>query len=177
MHKIFSGGLIVPYLLLFYIFYILFGKIEPIYIKADCLCDPARNYPIDMRAAKKGGFFDTAYVVNEAKNCYSVPGYFRSFFPLDMLFPLVYTFLMLSMISFSENIWVNKFLWIRAVLIWAIWIGMGLDYGEDFSFAGYLTNHAHGLAVLTSWFTTFKTCLLVFNGVSSITLLLWRWLK
>ncbi len=54
---------------------------------------------------------------------------------------------MLSMVSFSETIWVNKFLWIRAVLITTIWIGMGLDYGEDFSFAGYLTTHAHGLAV------------------------------
>jgi hypothetical protein len=168
MRKLYSGKLIVPYGVLVILFAMLFNYIEPVYLKGNCLADPATNYPIDEHVYKTWCFFDAGYVRTEGLTCYDVSGYFRSFFPLDIVFPVVYSLLMLSIVE----LWAVK--WSRKILIFSIIAGALADYLEDFSFALFLKTHANAFAGLTAFFTTLKTCLLIFNGICCIEILL-RW--
>jgi len=169
IRKASAGRWMVPYLLLFVAFPLVFNYIEKYYIKSECRCDDKKNYPIDMNLVNTGHFFDATYVSSAAHNCYDKAGYFRTFFPLDMIFPLVYSLLMFSMINLAQ--WPRSRQWLPAT----IRLGALFDYGEDFSFAWYLHHtDVDGYAVATGIFTTLKTCLLFFNMLTCL-YVLWRW--
>ena len=169
MQKLYSRKLIVLYGALVYLFARWFDAIEVIYLKRSCLSNPDTNYPIDSHVWIKRCFFDAGYVRKEALDCYDVPGYFRSFFPLDMAFPIVYSLLMLSILDLWEKTWGKK------VLVLSIIVAALTDYLEDFCFAIFLKTNANIFAWLTAFFTTVKTCLLVINGICCILILL-RWM-
>ena len=168
IHKLSAGKWMVPYLLLVIVFSQVFNHIEKYYIKPECRCDSSKNYPIDVNLINTGHFFDATYVRSAAHNCYDKRGYFRTFFPLDMIFPIVYSLLMFSMINLAQ--WHRNRQWLPTT----IRLGALFDYAEDFSFARYLHTDMDGYAVATGIFTTLKTCLLIFNALTCL-YVLWRW--
>lgn len=167
--KITRGKFVLLYLPLFLICQALFYSIGDEYITRGCQVDGKPCHAIDVDFRDSHTPFHYRYVEKAAHQCYIKSGYFRTFFPLDMLFPLVYSLLVASIIN------LNNIRRGRRILIAAIVIGALLDYGEDFSFAIYLNTDAEPLAHLTSIFTTFKTFFFVFNLLLGSVLLLW-WL-
>lgn len=163
-----AGRFMVGYLILVLAFSQCFAHIDKKYIKHDCICDSSRNYPIDVNLIKTGHFFDASYVRRAVRDCYNVPGYFHTFFPLDLVFPIAYSLLMFSMLNLSKPARG------RILLANSIRAGAAFDYCEDLSFARYLCTHVDGYAVATGIFTTVKTCLLLLNMLACL-YLLWRW--
>jgi hypothetical protein len=86
-----------------------------------------------------------------------------------MLFPIVYTLLMLSVVNLTR-----PGPRLRKILIIAILLGAALDYLEDFSFALYLTTHVDFFAVATAFFTSLKRILFPLNLLAAL-LLFWKW--
>jgi hypothetical protein len=158
---------ILPLLLAFVVFFAAFRFLLPrFYLKRDAPC----KGPIDTRAFDTRRPSTAEFVMFAAANCYKVRGYFLSFFPVDLLFIVVYTWLFFALRSLltSQSL--------IAILGASIIIGALADLGEDFSFAGYLLWKQPPLASATAMFTTVKTVVYILNLLWALVVLLFVWL-
>ncbi|MBS1663623.1 MAG: hypothetical protein JST68_21450 [Bacteroidetes bacterium] len=164
MKKLTSPRLIVPYILLVVVFRFIFHGIGHLYLKSSCWDDPLCSHPIDTQLLDGGScrWFCWQYVQDAAHLYYNKAGYFRSFFLVDLVYPIVYTLTMLSIVRFC---WNGRY---KKIMVAAIWIGMGLDYTENFSFATYLCTDISWLPYLTAFATTVKTIFFISNALVSI---------
>ena len=153
MNKLIAEKYIIPYLVLFLLFRFIFGKIEPYYIKNAA----ASPHPADVHAWKNHFRIDKQYVMTAKYSGYNHRRYFLSFFPLDLVFPVLYTLLFMSCLQVCALPQLYKVL---AVVIIA---GAVLDYLEDLSFATYLLGAGDGIATVVSYFTTIKTAFFITN--------------
>lgn len=151
-------------LLAFALFYATFHWLLPRYYLN---CPDAQ--PIDTRTAETGHPSCASFVIEDAR-CYNIPGYFYSFFPVDLAFIVVYTWLFFALRSLLTRRWL---LWILGASIVA---GALMDIGEDFSFAGYLLWKRPPLASATAVFTTVKTVFFILNLLWGLVVLLFIWL-
>jgi hypothetical protein len=105
-------------------------------------------------------FYDSEFIENrtlfEGTNR-DMARYFLSFFPLDLVFPALYTLLFMSCLQVCTNPQLYK------VLSVVIITGAVLDYLEDLSFATYLLGAGDGIATIVSYFTTLKTAFFITN--------------
>lgn len=85
---------------------------------------------------------------------------------MDLVFIPAYSFLMICIVSLSDNrIW-------GRVLLCTIILGALFDYLEDFSFARYLIIYNDHLPYVTACSTTLKCRLLAFNGIACLWMLI-----
>ena len=141
------------YIMLFVIFRTLFSLITPYYLYAG----GPTPVPIDAHATSLKYFFDAGYVQQAKDTGYNHAGYFKFFIPLDLIFPLIYTSLFLSLLQLYKK---QK---IYAILKWLIIAGCAFDYSENISFSMFLLLKGTALAPVVAFFTTVKTCLFVMN--------------
>lgn len=164
MHKLTLLRPFFGYVILFVICRVLFSILTGYYIQPECMNDPNHNYPIDVRVLETHKFSDADWVGEMGRKCYNADGYFRTFFPLDMVFPIVYTLLMLTCVQLVQPPR-------RTVFLTAIYAGALFDYLEDFSFALFLKTHADWLTSSTALFTTLKSILFPLNLLTALVLL------
>ena len=167
MKKLIAPVMVIPYMLLFAACRTIFDRIEPLYLKASCLLSPATDHPIDVQVMAAHKFFDADYVRIEGRDCYNVSGYFHTFFPLDMLFPVTYTLLFLSCLRLCT--WGRS----RPIFMFIIFAGMAFDYLEDFGFALFLTTDKEIFTWSTAFFTTLKSFCFAFNLLCTLVWCLW----
>ena len=163
MHKLAALRNFFLYLILFVICRVLFSMITGYYIRPECMNDPNHNYPIDVRVLETHAASDPGWVKEMGTGCYDAAGYFRTFFPLDMVFPIVYTLLMLTCVHLVQPPR-------KTIFLTAIFAGAIFDYLEDFSFALFLKTHMDWLASSTAIFTTLKSILFPLNMVTALIL-------
>lgn len=156
MKKIATKRAILPFFLLFMMFYYTFEYVKIYYLNPKSTI----KSPIDSKA-----FFNVDFVREAKATGYNIPQYFQTFFIVDLIFPLVYTILMLSINSLVRD--QKKYHWLRKL----IWAGMIADYLENFTFAFYLKSSGDGLAIVVATFTTIKTILFVVNMIISLLIL------
>jgi hypothetical protein len=119
-------------------------------------------HPIDSHVLESFKLFDTVYVQNAAQLGYNKANYFKLFFPVDLIFPIVYTLLFLSiLLQFKGKIFYK---WASGLII----AGCLLDYGENFSFAFYLISNYHPLSFIVAFFTTTKSIVFAINSLFAI---------
>ena len=164
MHKLSLLRPFFLYVTLFVICRVLFSIMVGNYIRPECMNDPDHNYPIDVRVQVTHKFSDAGWVKEMGTGCYNAGGYFRTFFLLDMVFPIVYTLLMLTGVQLVQPPR-------KTVFLVAIFAGALFDYLEDFSFALFLKTHADWLASSTALFTTLKSILFPLNLLTAFVLL------
>jgi hypothetical protein len=154
-------------LLAYFVLFAAFNFLLPdFYFKTGSPCQS----PIDARAWHNKGPADAEYVTFAADHCYNVRGYFMSFFPADLLFIVVYTWLFFALRALLTR------RWLMGLLGASILIGALMDLGEDFSFAVYLLWRQPPLASATAAFTTVKTVFFILNHLWAIVVLLFIWL-
>lgn len=166
MNKLIAKKYILPYTALFLLFRFIFDKIEPFYIK-NAVASP---HPIDVHAWKVKFRIDKQYVIDAKNYGYNHLHYFLSFFPLDLVFPVLYTLLFMSCLQVCTNPKLYKAL---AVVIIA---GAVLDYLEDLSFGAYLLGAGDSIAIVVSYFTAIKTAFFITNIFLALMWIL-VWLK
>jgi hypothetical protein len=166
MNNLIAIKYILPYIALFLLFRFIFGKIEPFYIK-NAVASP---HPIDVHAWKVKFRIDKQYVMDANHYGYDHRRYFLSFFPLDLVFPILYTLLFMSCLQVCTNPQLYK------VLTVVIIAGAVFDYLEDLSFATYLLGAGDGIATVVSFFTTIKTAFFIANIFMALMWIL-VWLK
>lgn len=114
-------------------------------------------HPIDVHILECFKFFDANYVQNAVQSGYNKVNYFKLFFPLDLVFPIIYTLLFFSILSqFKGKIFYK---WASGLII----TGCLLDYGENFSFAFYLISNFNPLSFIVAFFTSVKSIVFAFN--------------
>ena len=146
------------YICLFIVFRTVFVLIMPLYIK-----DPnVMKGPIDARVAECK-FFDASYVEQAKKpDGYNAAGYYEVYLPLDLVFPILYTLMFLSILTIYKN---DRFYIYRNQSIYKslrclVFAAMIFDYLENFSFCYYLGSPAE-ISSLIAFFTTIKTFLFI----------------
>ena len=152
--------LVLLLLSLIMLFKTVFSLIVPYYIKQGS----ETKAPIDTRVQQLE-FFDDEYV-KQAKIDYDATQYFKLFFQLDLVFPVVYSILFLTILSVFKNkeFWIYKNEKRYYTLRWLIIAGMAFDYLENFTFLLYLKS-TFDLAWIVAFFTTIKTVLFAANAV------------
>ena len=161
---------VLLYVCAFIAFRTLFTLIIPHYINETS----GMTGPIDARAADCKCLYDPAYVELAKTTGYNHSTYYSIYFPLDLVFPIVYSSMFLALI----NMYVTgkKFRWLRYLVI----AGCVFDYLENFSFAAYLDAVGNGLAGVVALFTGIKSVLFVLNllvfliGLAIVFVLLFR---
>ena len=166
MNKLIAKKYIFPYIALFLLFRFIFGEIDSYYIKNTV----ASPHPIDVHAWVVKFKIDKQYVMDANHYGYDHQRYFTSFFPLDLVFPVVYTLLFMSCLQVCTSRLLYR------VLAIVIIMGAVFDYLEDLSFATYLLGAGDGIATVVSYFTTIKTALIIANGFIALCWIL-VWLK
>lgn len=135
---------------LFGLFYIVFSLTTPHYIK-----DPANNGPIDSRV-QECKFFDGKYVYDAKHTIYNAQEYFKLFLPLDLVFPVFYTIMFLTILAVFKGKPIYK------PARYLVFAGMIFDYLENISFSLYLKSSIE-ISSLVAFFTTIKTFLVAIN--------------
>ncbi|AEV99473.1 hypothetical protein A4D02_26905 [Niastella koreensis] len=166
MNKLIAKKYIIPYIALFLLFRFIFGEIESYYIK-NAVVSP---HPIDVHSWEAKFKIDKQYVMDAKHFGYDHQRYFTSFFPLDLVFPVVYTLLFMSCLQVCTHLKLYRILAVVIVM------GAIFDYLEDLSFATYLLGAGDGIATVVSYFTTIKTILLIANIFMALIWIL-VWLK
>lgn len=165
MYKLVSAKNIFPCLVTAIVFYFLFEATTGYFIK-DPLTTP---HAIGAHDMKTGKFFDNAFILKAKWQGYDHERFFRSWFLLDLVFPLVYSVLFFCCAVFYRN---SKTLNERQAtkrnlfyryLGYCIIAGACMDYGENFSFAFFLLSSNDNLAVAVAFFTAFKSMLYSIN--------------
>lgn len=149
---------ILLYLAIFFIFRFTFSKITSYYINPNA----ADAYPIDVRVIEglkqhRNYCFDAAFVEYAKQTTYNISRYYRSFLPLDLVFPFFYSLLFLSCLSYCKHAAPKTLLTVLIVM------GAVADWLEDSSFALFLHNAGNGLSSFVAFFTTIKTFLIIVN--------------
>jgi hypothetical protein len=156
--KLIAPKLFLPYLLLFLIAKYTFGIITGHILK----CPDITPHPIDVHVLECFKFFDYQYVQNARQFGYNHANYFKFFFPLDLVFPIIYSLLFLSIVQQLQK----KTYFKTAVVL--IFTGCFLDYGENFSFAAYLMYNFNPLGFVVAFFTSLKSIVFAVNCVFAI---------
>lgn len=145
------------YICLFILFRTVFVLIIPLYIK-----DPSvMKGPIDARVADCK-FFDATYVQQAKYGGYIFKEYFEVYLPLDLVFPILYTLMFLTILAIykNEKFYIYKNRKLYNSLRYLVFAGMIFDYLENFSFSLYLGSSAE-ISSLVAFFTTIKTFLFI----------------
>ena len=122
---------------------------------------------IDVHVQKTGikGLFDPKYVQRAALK-YNREEYKRTFLPLDTIFPLAYSFFLISIgYKFRRRVW---FRFVAGLVV----LGALFDYGENLSFLAYLYNPSYTRARTVAFCTSLKSVLLLLNIVTALILLI-----
>ena len=154
--------------ILFMAAYLLFEYIQPRYFRPsgavshiiDSHLMPEKNRDTSCKAYG-ARFFDASYV-RDALGAYDRKGYLKNFFPLDLVFPFVYGFLFLTLVSGWKK---ARFYRLMIVIVAAC---MFFDISENFSFAWFLFHPDTGLNELVAICTTVKSILFFLSFVFSI---------
>ena len=142
------------YTCLFLLFRTVFILLIPYYINVSS----GMKGPIDARVFDLK-FFDEAYV-RLAKNGGYIPAqYYNLYFPLDLVFPVIYTSMFLTALQLYKN---RKF---YKQLRYVVFAGMIFDYLENISFAMYLRSSSLEFSSLVAFFTTIKSILFAVNFI------------
>ena len=144
---------IIPYLIIFFLFRFIFQRINGYYIKNPTVTP----HPIDVDAFENRRYASRQYIITAKKNGYDHQRYYRSFLPLDLIFPLFYSLLFLSCLLYC-----NQPGW-KAFFTILIIAGACLDWLEDLSFAVLLASAKDGPAGAVAFFTTAKTIVFILN--------------
>jgi hypothetical protein len=126
-------------------------------------------YSIDEYVLWTGNFFKPAYVIAAKSSGYDYARYYLYFFMADMIFPLIYTCMFLSIISGIKK---------NAVYVLFLITILGaciFDYLEDFSFAVFISTRGDELAPAVAFFTTIKSFLYLANVMICAGCLLYYW--
>jgi hypothetical protein len=157
MNRVISEKYILQYLAISVAFYFLFEGVSSYYI-ANQLISP---HPIDSHLLYSLRFFDSQYVVLAKNGGYNIPNFFKSFFVIDLIFPLVYTLLFLSIAQLTK---LSRY---YEILFYLILIGILLDYTENLSFAVFLKLNGDRFAAVIAFFTTLKSIVFSLNLIAS----------
>ena len=170
MAKLVSQKLIVVYLILFTAFKYIFSLINPLY-----LVNLAKTpHAIDIHPWACKVLFDKDYIIDAKHLGYDHSMYYRTFLPLDLVFPLIYTLLFLSILQAIKKPVVYKCLFIL------ILAGGLFDYLEDLSFSWFLTMPNDTWAAAVAFFSSLKTVLFIFNLLTAAAILaytIFKWVK
>jgi hypothetical protein len=158
MKRLVNSKLILLYLLLFSIAKYAFSLITSHILKRPDITP----HPIDVHVLECFKFFDYQYVQNARQFGYNHANYFKLFFPLDLVFPIIYSLLFLSIVQQLQ-----KKTYFKTALV-LIFTGYFLDYGENFSFAIYLIYNLRPLAFIVAFFTSLKSIVFAFNCVFAL---------
>ncbi|MEO6671119.1 MAG: hypothetical protein ABIN36_16675 [Ferruginibacter sp.] len=156
---------VLHYFALTVLFLLLFHFLKSYYLR-DIHQTP---YSIDEYVLLTGNFFDPSYLIIAKYSGYDYARYYLSFFVADMIFPLIYTFLFLSIISgMKKDSW--------KLLFWISIIGCCIsDYLEDFSFVAFLSMRGDELAQSVAVLTAIKSLLFLVNVATGVGCLLYYW--
>jgi len=153
LQQLIATKYIIPYLIIFFLFRFIFQRINGYYIKNPTVTP----HPIDVDAFENRRYASRQYIITAKKNGYDHQRYYRSFLPLDLIFPLFYSLLFLSCLLYCNQSGLKVFL---TILIIA---GACFDWLEDLSFAVFLASAKDGLAGAVAFFTTVKTIVFILN--------------
>jgi hypothetical protein len=167
MKKFISRNNIIYYIILIALFKIIFHGLTPCYAYPT---GPTPN-PIDTRVIDSGHFFDSHYVIAAKQSGYNIPCYYQTFLVLDLIFPLIYTFFLFSMLQFVKEKRVYTTLKYLSIA------GFAFDWLEDLSFALFLKLPGNALAPFVAACTTFKTILFLTNILVVICITAWLIIK
>lgn len=162
MTQYFDKKYILFYFILALLFRYIFLLIPPLFITN------LAETPVVIDAALMENFqlFDTRYVL-DAKPNYDHIGYWQIYFPLDTVFPIVYS---LFFISVADLIRTNRrlFKWLSAFIL----AGAMFDWIENLFVGIYVSSISNGLAPVVSFFTSIKSILFAINTIASILILI-----
>jgi hypothetical protein len=160
MSQYFNKKYALFYFILALLFRYIFVLILPLYIK-----DPnSIQYGIDAAVLEMRTFNIIDYVIS-AKPCYK--DYWDIYFPLDTVFPVVYSLLFMSIADFVRR-YPRLFKWIgRMVLAGAIF-----DWSENVCIGIFVNSYSNGLATAVAFLTSIKSILFALNIISSLVILL-----
>jgi hypothetical protein len=167
MKKFISRKNILYYLVLIVLFKIIFHGLTPCYAYPN---GPTPN-PIDTRVVDSCKFFDKDYVIAAKQSGYNITCYYQTFLVLDLVFPIVYTLFLFSMLEFVRE---KK---IYPILKYLGIAGFAFDWLEDISFSIFLKLPGNGLALFVAASTTFKTILFITNIFVVIGITIWLLVK
>jgi hypothetical protein len=153
MNRFISSKFILRYFVIGVVFIVVFNLITTYYAYPN----GSTPSPIDSRVFPGWHFFDSQYVVDAKESGYNIPHFFQSFFPIDLLFPIVYTLFFLSVLQLVGK---KK---IYPLLKLIVLTGCMFDYLENFSFAIFLKSEGNSPAQLVAGATTIKTILVIIN--------------
>ena len=148
------------YIVIFILFMIAFDRIVPYYMN-----EPEKwRGPIDMSAWV---FKDIPHEYVKAikeNNVYKIPAYKRSFVLLDLVYPIVYTLMFLTLLNVRKNGLLHNgfFRKFYDIFIYLVYMGMIFDYLENIFVFLYLTTQLQ-ISLLVAILTTIKTLLFMLN--------------
>ena len=151
---------VLIYICLFILFTILFSRIVPYYMNVSEEFDG----PIDARAWDCK-CFDQQYVKDVKENgVYKFPEYLKSFVPMDLVFPALYTLMFLTVLNVRRNkeLYKGVFKTFYNIFFYLVFAGMILDYMENVAFFVYLKMQSD-LSFLVAILTTIKTLIFIGN--------------
>jgi hypothetical protein len=120
--------------------------------------------PIDARAWDCK-CFDQQYVKDVKENgVYKFPEYLKSFVPMDLVFPALYTLMFLTVLNVRRNkeLYKGVFKTFYNIFFYLVFAGMILDYMENVAFFVYLKMQSD-LSFLVAILTTIKTLIFIGN--------------
>ena len=150
------------YLCVVILFSLVFSKIVPYYMHVS----KEFNGPIDVRVWKCK-CFDPRYVKDvKEKSVYKFPEYLKSFVPLDLVYPVIYTLMFLTLLKVRRNkvLYNGKFKTFYDIFFYLVVAGMFFDYSENLSFLIHLKTQVD-LSFLVAALTTIKTLFFIANLV------------
>lgn len=148
------------FICIFILFKTVFALIVPYYIN---MSDKMTG-PIDARVGECC-CFDQQYVQDVKKdNVYKVSGYQELFVPMDLVFPVLYTMMFLTLLNVRKNelLYKGRFKKFYDIFFYTVYAGMIFDYLENLIFFLYLKTDVE-LSLLVAILTTIKTLLFVIN--------------
>ncbi len=174
MQDLISGRRILPAVAAAIIFYIAFEATTPYFIQ-DHIATP---HAVDAHAMKTGCFFDTAFVIKAKERGYNHARFFKSWFLLDCIFPLVYSLLFLSCAALYRSNKHDAASMRRHRRVYRVSVCMIIacacfDYCENFSFAIFLLSASNTWAMPVAVFTAIKSILFSVNIIVAIVYVCW----
>ena len=150
------------YLCVVILFSLLFSCIVPYYMNVS----KEFNGPIDTRAWECK-CFDPQYVNDVKENgIYKFSEYLKSFVPMDLVYPVIYTLMFLTLLNARRNktLYNGTFKTFYDIFFYLVVAGMSLDYMENLSFLLHLKTQID-LSFLVAALTTIKTLFFLANLV------------
>ena len=162
MTQYFDKKYILFYFILALLFRYIFLLIPPLFITN------LAETPVVIDAALMENFqlFNTRYVL-DAKPNYDHVGYWQIYFPLDTVFPVVYSLFFISIADLIRNKR-RLFKWLSIMIL----AGAIFDWIENLLIGIYVSSISNALAPAVSFFTSIKSILFAINIVDSILILI-----